>query len=1321
MPDISFTSFNPRSFEQFAQALASEILGRGLLVFGDGPDGGREASFDGEVPYPSPADRWSGRIVVQAKFHLHSSRDGKDATWLAAQIAGEASKLTASKQIPDYYLIITNVRLSGVAGRERKGGQQKMDEAFAAHLEPLGVKAMHVWHEEKIATLLDGQPDLLRSYGAWLSPREVLAAVFASLSDRVPDFEATMLRLLMREFREQRATRLQQAGHVDDAATPLESVFVDLPYGASMERIERRMELLGDLRPSGGPGGLLGDLLALVSLKLDPVSVARAFPEGHEPAPVRHLVLGGPGQGKSTISQFLAQVARARLLHDQPRERLTAEVGPVLDAVRRRMTEIGIPIDGPRRYPLRVDLPTFADALSRAEKEERSLSLLDFLAARISSAANTAVDTAIMRRWLKDYPWLLILDGLDEVPPSGNRGRLLEAITGFWDEATPVNADVAMIVTTRPQGYNDDLDPRTHMRHEMQKLTPDRALVYARGVATLKIHEEERRERVLARLQAAAENPTTALLMVSPLQVAILLQLVDQRGSAPTDRWTLFAEYLSVVIKREQEKQGEAGRVVKERAFVIDGMLRRAGLLLQVEAERQGGAQAFLSLERLHELARETLSEDGHDDDVLEGYAAEIVAAATDRLVFLEQRVEGQVEFEVRSLQEFMAAAELMGGDDAQVQERLRAIAGRNHWQHVYRIAASKAFSSRDAAKYRDTVIAANLMLESGDASGRATRRGGALALELLADGVAHDQPKFRRGLLEQAAALMELGPGSLDARLPEVLTMGGVDEGLALLAPRLTSTGDHERLASWELLFKLIREPHDPADRLAMANWPADETRRLDIAAGPVQPRPDASEAASLVIKAFLDAGPVAATAALRRAVRPPSDKLSPQLAARAPFLTSLAGGAEALQLDVGLLESTKPTMRLRLVTIGGARAAGTFSFPDHPAWHPLMPMTAFVEDPSTERFAAFVQSLGDPLVIEAATNISLPWMLGTALSLVRAGRDAEELAAAIRAGDLGEPDDWSGAEKRWHSGGISLADVELWRRGSFFGPDVAVVGAPYAHYLSMTMNTDDDRTWLDDLIAALLGAEEAAPASFMRRILFFALGNTLPTSKLSADKFVRVYAPVLDQRHRAQAEIVDAISSDALTDYAVVDLLARIGDSNGYTLAADDSPFSVGDAVALARRTPEPGLLRLGASLFATRPRQLREFAIALALDLGNLQPGDEPASITVLLHLAGLATLADALSAATALGRLSVAQHALLALANDSSTTEAEAEDILVTLITRLGLAASRVRGEALAALRRMLDQRTSELEDIGTWTSLGLPQALHRMIRTGSAGG
>jgi hypothetical protein len=76
MRDYDLSGLSARSFEQLVQSLATKVLGIKVQVFGDGPDGGREATFDGRVPYSTGAASWDGYGVIQAKFRRNYSAPG---------------------------------------------------------------------------------------------------------------------------------------------------------------------------------------------------------------------------------------------------------------------------------------------------------------------------------------------------------------------------------------------------------------------------------------------------------------------------------------------------------------------------------------------------------------------------------------------------------------------------------------------------------------------------------------------------------------------------------------------------------------------------------------------------------------------------------------------------------------------------------------------------------------------------------------------------------------------------------------------------------------------------------------------------------------------------------------------------------------------------------------------------------------------------------------------------------------------------------------------------------------------------------------------
>ena len=132
---------------------------------------------------------------------------------------------------------------------------------------------------------------------------------------------------------------------------------------------------------------------------------------------------------------------------------------------------------------------------------------------------------------------------------------------------------------------------------------------------------------------------------------------------------------------------------------------------------------------------------EGHSGSSLATLKAQIIDAAANRLVFLVGLELGQVGFEIRSLQEFMAAEGITDGSDAMIQDRLRAIAATSHWRNVFLFAAGKCFSER--RHLRDTIqaLCAELNENPDMESFRVLHVGSELALDLLEDGPARKVP----------------------------------------------------------------------------------------------------------------------------------------------------------------------------------------------------------------------------------------------------------------------------------------------------------------------------------------------------------------------------------------------------------------------------------------------------------------------------------------------------------------------------------------------------------------------------------------------------
>src|SRR5688572_8345096 len=115
-----FFGFSPEAFEQFVRSLALTVFGPGVTAFGDGPDGGREATFNGEVPYPyPPTECWSGYGVIQAKCKAKPESAKHDQAWALRQLEPELHNLVSSSRRlhkPSYFVFVCNVELSSNEG-----------------------------------------------------------------------------------------------------------------------------------------------------------------------------------------------------------------------------------------------------------------------------------------------------------------------------------------------------------------------------------------------------------------------------------------------------------------------------------------------------------------------------------------------------------------------------------------------------------------------------------------------------------------------------------------------------------------------------------------------------------------------------------------------------------------------------------------------------------------------------------------------------------------------------------------------------------------------------------------------------------------------------------------------------------------------------------------------------------------------------------------------------------------------------------------------------------------------------------------------------
>lgn len=118
MPKYRYEELSPNQFESLIVDICRILLGKGTRGFAEGPDGGRDARFDGITnDYPSIRAPWGGITIIQAK---HTSR--YNASFSDSDFIGSSGIL--NKEIEriknlvngdglDHYMLFANRKLTG--------------------------------------------------------------------------------------------------------------------------------------------------------------------------------------------------------------------------------------------------------------------------------------------------------------------------------------------------------------------------------------------------------------------------------------------------------------------------------------------------------------------------------------------------------------------------------------------------------------------------------------------------------------------------------------------------------------------------------------------------------------------------------------------------------------------------------------------------------------------------------------------------------------------------------------------------------------------------------------------------------------------------------------------------------------------------------------------------------------------------------------------------------------------------------------------------------------------------------------------------------
>ena len=646
--DYPLENLGPEKFQQFCQALLAKEFPDVQCFPVAQPDGGRDST----CLFVSGLKK--GFIVFQVKFARKPMAETDPHKWLTGILKEEAPKvrMLIPRGASAFYLL-TNI--PGTAHLD----SGSIDKVNTILNKTIGIPSQCWWRDD-INRRLDNAWDLKWIYPELMTGPDLIRSIIESgLTEHKEQRSSAIKAFIRDQYDIDQEVRFKQV----ELHNRLLDLFIDVPVFFSHQRHSKRTKYLHyhvlqtvaqDIlnrdetdvaMPIGWDEPMSLDY-AFVSEEGRSVGTATFLLHATTQAQIQRMVIeGAPGQGKSTIAQYVCQVHRMRLLQKEND----------LNAIPPNHKS------SPVRIPFRVDLRDLATWLSKkdpfsAEDSDEvpaqwRKSLESFLAAQVrhhSGGAEFSFEDLIGVVKLSSV--LLAFDGLDEIADISRRQEVVDEIIKGVNRLEENAASLQVIVTSRPAafanspGLPDDLFPYYHLG------SVTRPLINQYADNWLKVRKIEGRQSSEFKkiLKNKLDQPHLRDLARNPMQLAILLSLIHTRGSSlPDKRTALYDSYVELFFSREAEKSP----IVREHRDLLIDIHRYLAWTLHSEAEK-GHDRGSISTDRLKALLSTYLTQEGHDTSISE----KLFTGMVERVVALVSRVEGTFEFEVQPLREYFAA-----------------------------------------------------------------------------------------------------------------------------------------------------------------------------------------------------------------------------------------------------------------------------------------------------------------------------------------------------------------------------------------------------------------------------------------------------------------------------------------------------------------------------------------------------------------------------------------------------------------------------------------------------------------------------------------
>ena len=660
------------------------------------------SSNDPLVAPPRP-----GRYLFQAKYHRTGEHRLSDLRALVVREFAEELKNAVlhrrDRHDVNYFFVVTNVLAS-------KDAIEKVDDVRKRLLPGRNQLHADIWWGERITAFLDWSPDLWLAYPE-LFPGGVPPFLAQTLNHSPKGLPRTFKLAIRQQHDRDETVKFRQI----ELEQKLLDLFVDLDvefrpeagytFGSSTSGLVPHL-----VHRHAIPAGLFGTMRAprfsntALELLID------------DELGIRKILLeGGPGQGKSTITQMAAQIYRQRLLRNATH---TSR-----DLAWRQLSKT--------RLPIRLELRGLAEWLSSVTD-----GTLEQYIARVISRDSGGASVAVqdIHSFVERSSVILLLDGLDEIGSDSLRDRVLDTVIATIKRfEEDLGVDLRVVLTTRPPaltGRRDKLDG--FARVVLAPMNPERIDDYLQRWLTAQINTPDERNRIKESFEGRRYDPHVDALARNPMQLSVLLQFIYLKGEAfPDRRAELYRDYFQIVIDRDVEKSPE----LRKNRDLVEGLHSFLGFHFHGATEI-GQRRRIWNRTKIVSLAGRWLQEEGHPDSVADRF----FALGEERFGLIVA-VSGEGDettygFEVQPIQEYFAASYISNRlADGKAHEIFELLIHRNYWREVALFLAGLRRPNEKAD------LVARAKAADQDASRGWEQNGRSIVLQLLREGVLH-QPR---------------------------------------------------------------------------------------------------------------------------------------------------------------------------------------------------------------------------------------------------------------------------------------------------------------------------------------------------------------------------------------------------------------------------------------------------------------------------------------------------------------------------------------------------------------------------------------------------